>query len=439
MNQSPALQRSLGVFAITITGVGTILGAGIYVLIGETAASAGSAVWASFLLAAAIAAATGMSYAELASCIPSAGASSAYARIAFGPRAGFIAGWLQLLVGVIGAGAVAIGFGGYLHDLIGGPQRLLTVLVILMSGVILARGVRETIAVAVALTLIEAVGLIVVILVGLPDLGQRSLLDSSDGLLGVLSGTALVFFAFQGFEEIATLSEEAHEPRDTVPRAIILAIGITSALYLLVAVVSVSVVPWEELAASSAPLALVVEVAISERLGDALSLIALFSTANTVLMLLAASARISYGMSELGLLPAVLRRVSRRGTPWVASLLVTGGAALLGLAGNIGFVAQMTNVAVFSTFFIVNAAVLQLRRSRPHASRGYRSRPEWRGVPLLPIAGLIGTAGLALALDREALVAGLLALAVGVVLAVFLAPRPGEDSPDLPAIIEERR
>jgi len=428
VNEQPALRRSLGLLAVTTTGVGTILGAGIYVLIGETAASAGSAVWASFLLAALLAAATGLSYAELASMAPTAGASSAYARLAFGRVMGFLTGWLQLVVGVTGAAAVALGFGGYLHDLIGGPSRLLTEAAILLCGFILLLGVRQTVTIAIALTIAEAIGLMVVIAVGLPDLGARPLLDAPDGLLGVLSGTALVFFAFQGFEEIASFSEEVRNPRRTVPRAIVLAIGFTSALYVLVAVVAVSVAPWRELAASSAPLALVVEVATTERLGDALSLIALFSTANTVLMLLAASSRIAYGMSELRLLPGLLRTVSRRQTPWVATVLVTGIAGGLALTGGIGFVAQMTNVAVFATFLIVNTSVLQLRRSQPTAERPFRTRPEVRGVPLLPIIGILGTGGLMLALDLEALLAGAVIFALGGALAFFLPPPGSEDS-----------
>ena len=423
--QEAGLARRLGLVGSTLSGVGIILGAGIYVIIGEAAESAGSGVWLSFVIAGVIAAATALSYAELASMYPEAGASSTYAGEAFGRRLGFLTGWLRISVGVIGSAAVAIGFGGYISDLGGVSGQVSALAVVALSGIVVVIGVRETVAIAVTMTLLEAAGLVFVIVVGLPDFGARSLLDLPEGLTGVLGGAALVFFAFEGFEQIATLSEETRDPTRTIPRAIVLAIGISGALYLLVAAVAVSVVDWRVLAASDSPLAEVVTAASSERAGDALSTIALFATGNTVLMLLATSARMTYGMASRRLLPPVLARVHpRRRTPWVASIVVTAAAALLTLPGDIGLVAQITNFAVFAAFGIVNASVIRLRRTRPDTPRPFRSPGTVAGAPIAALAGGAGAAGLSLTMDLEAVAGGALILLSGLVLSIVAMRQP---------------
>ena len=282
-----ALRRRLGIAGTTLSGLGIILGAGVYVLIGEAAADAGSALWLSFVLAAVLAAATGLSYAELASMFPEAGASSTYVREAFGRRAGFLVGWMLLAMSVIAAPAVALGFGGYATDLLGWPRAGAAVGVLLLSGAVVYVGVRETVAIAVLMTLAEVGGLIAVVTLGLPDVGATGLLDTPRGGAGVIAAASLLFFAFTGFEQIATLSEETRDAERTIPRAMLLAIAIATALYLLVGGVAVSVLPWRELAASAAPLSDVVSATAGERAGDALSLIALFATGNTALMMIA--------------------------------------------------------------------------------------------------------------------------------------------------------
>jgi len=415
----PALARRLGLVGTTLSGVGIILGAGIYVIIGEASESAGSAVWISFAIAAAIAGAAGLSYAELASMFPEAGASSTYATAAFGRRVGFLTGWLRIAVGTVGASAVALGFGGYLSDLVGGPSLVMALAVIAASGVVVVVGVRETVALAVSMTILEAAGLVVVIIAGGPDLGSRSLLDAPDGVTGVVGGAALVFFAFEGFEQIATLSEETRDPTRTIPRAIILALGIAGSLYLLVAAVAVSVIDWQALAASDSPLADVVTAAVSQRAGDVLSTIALFATGNTVLMLLATSARMTYGMASRGLLPRGLARVhEQRRTPWVAAALVTSGACLIALAGDIGLVAQVTNFAVFTAFVIVNGALIRLRRTRPEAPRPFRLRGAIAGAPVASLIGGLGAIALAFSMEIEALLGGAVILLLGLGLSV---------------------
>lgn len=420
----PRLERRLGLAATTFSGIGIILGAGIYVLVGEASGEAGSAVWMAFAVAAALAAGTGLSFAELSSMFPEAGASSVYAREAFGPHVGFVTGWMDITVSVIGAAAVAIGFGGYLGDLFVGEATPIAVFVLLACGLIVYAGVRETVTLAVIFALLEAAGLILVAAVGLPDLGSIDLLDAKGAAGSILAATAIVFFAYEGFEEIATLAEETRNPTRNIPLAIIIAVIVTSVLYVLVSAVAVSVVPWEQLADSDAPLADVVEAATHDRLADLLSTIALFATFNTVLLLVATGARLVYGMSARRLLPAALGRVSAtRGTPWVATIVVTAVALAFALTGDIGFVAQVTNFAVFVLFVSVNASVIRLRFTQPERHRAFRLPGAIRGVPVLPAVAGIGTLALAAFMDRDATLLGVGALALGVVLSTVMVRR----------------
>ncbi len=422
-SEQPRLRRTLGLWPVTISGVGVILGAGIYVLVGEAATDAGSATWVAFLLGAALAAVTAFTFAELVGMFPEAGASAAYAEEAFGSRTGFVTGWLDVTVNVVGAAAVALGFGGYAEELFGWDQRVVAISAIAVCALVVYAGVRETAGLAMLFAIIEGGGLILVIAVGLPDLPPSSFFDAPHGISGILAASALVFFAYEGFEEMVSLSEETKDPTSTIPRAVLLAVGVTSLFYLTVAMVATAVVPWEQLAESSAPLALVVRTAANGRLADALSVIALFATFNTVLLLLATGARITYGMAHRRLLPGALASVSGRGTPWLATLALSGIAAVFVLSGNIGYVAQVTTFSVFGQFMVVNAAVIALRRSRRDQVRPFAIRGTVAGVPVTAAVGLAGTLLFAVFMDRDALITGAGALALGLLVSFVVLRR----------------
>jgi APA family basic amino acid/polyamine antiporter len=420
-NSDTPLSRRLGLWSTTLSGVGIILGAGIYVIIGAATRDAGSAVWLSFLMAAVLAGMTGLAYAELASMFPFAGASPVYIREAFGRHAGFVLGWLRLSISVISASAVAIGFGGYLAGLFDVPVVAAALAVLASSYAIVVWGVRETIAVAIVMTLLEAGGLVLVLALGADALGTRSLLEMPHGMLGLMTGAALVFFAFEGFEQIATLSEETRDPTRTIPRAILISIGATALLYVLVAITSASVLPWEELAASASPLAAVAREAAGPTWANLLSAIALFATFNTVLMMLATAARRAYGMANRHMLPALFGIVGeRRKTPWVAALILTICATAMALVGDISFAAHTANVAVFLAFLAVNTTVVWLRWKRPEVERPFRIPLSLGVVPVIPVAANLGILVLATSSDLRAVLLVLGLLAVGVVLAPII-------------------
>lgn len=415
------LQRRIGLFGAAASGVGIVLGAGIYVLIGEAAGLAGNAVWAAFLVGALLAAGTGLSYAELSAMFPEAGAASAYAREAFGRRAAFVTGWMDVTVNVVGAPAVALGFGGYLAALTGFDRTMIAGAVLLLCALVVAIGVAETVGLAALFAAIEVAGLLYVAVVGAPHLGAVDLLELHGGTVGLMSAAALVFFAYEGFEEIATLAEEVIDPARNIPRAFLIAIGVTASLYVLVSAVAVSVVPWERLGGTTAPLALVVNELSGRRAADVLSLVALFATFNTVLLLLATGSRQMYGMARHQLLPSILGTVwARRGTPVAAIALTTAVSLVFVASGDIAFVAQVTNVAVFTLFVVVNGSLIRLRVLQPDRARPFRTRPSLGPVPLPTAIGLCGAVALAFFMQREALLVGLGALALGVALSFVL-------------------
>ena len=415
------LHRTVGLFGASVSGIAIVLGAGIYVLVGEAAGLSGNAVWAAFVVAAVLAAGTGLSYAELSSMFPEAGAAAAYAKEAFGARVAFVTGWMDVSVNAIAAPAVALGFGRYLGALTGLPPTPVAVAVLLVCAAIVLIGVGQTVGIAAVFALIEVAGLLFVIVVGAPRLGDVDLLSVHNGMTGLLGGAALVFFAYEGFEEIATLSEEVKDPTRTIPIALIVSVVVTTVIYALVCAVVVSVVPWQELATSDAPLAEVVGRLMGDRFARGISFVALFATGNTVLLVLATGPRAIYGMANRGLLPAAFGRVwAARGTPWVAIFGVTAVAILFAVSGDISFVAQVTNFAVFTLFVVVNGTVMRLRFTQPDRARPFRVRPTLLGLPLPSLVGLVGALVLSMYMDGHALLAGVGALALGFVLSFVL-------------------
>ncbi len=426
---APRLKRGLGTFELAATGTGIILGAGIYVIIGRAAGLAGGAIWVPFLLGALAAAFTGLSYGELASMFPRAGAAFEYTRQAFGTRLAFTVGWLMLFSYMISAAAVALGFGGYLSQFMGLAIALAAVLLIGVACAVLLVGIKETVWVGVLFTAIEAVGLLVVVGVSLRFFGAISYLEMPQGVAGLFRATTLLFFAYLGFEQVANLGEEARDPGRAVPAAIVLSVLITTVLYMLVAFAAVSVLGWEALSQSDAPLADVVQVATGTRVSQAIATIALFATANTVLFLLLTSSRLMYGMASSGSLPRVLGTIHpRRYTPWVATLAASGIAAVFTLLGDIEVVAQTSNFAVLVAFAVVNFALIWLRLRRPDLERPFRVPLAIAGVPVTAVLGAGFSLFMMANVGLAALGYGALITLAGIAIAFFLPRhgRPGE-------------
>ncbi len=405
--ETHTLRKTLGLLETTIGGVGIILGAGIYVLVGKVAGEAGNALWISFLMAAAMAAVIGLSYAELASAHPRAGADYEYTRQALGPRVAFVVGWLIVIGNLVAAAAVALGFGSYLKELWDINATLAAIIALVIGTLIAFAGIRETVWLAIVGTLIEVAGLVIVIVIGIPHLGNVDLLQTKAGATGVFSGAALVVFAYIGFEQIATLSEETRDAAFVIPKAILLSIVITTALYLLVAVSAISVLGWETLSRSDAPLAAVAADELGARASNLLAVIALFSTGNTILLLLVAASRLIYGMATGGSLPRFLAWVHPRAqTPARAILLSLVVSVGFALSGDITLVAGATNFAVFIGFAAVNLSLIVLRFTQPDLPRPFRVPGSIGRLPVLPVVALALVGFMMANLQRDALLIG---------------------------------
>jgi len=418
--KNPSLRRELGLLEVTLSGVGIILGAGIYVLIGQAAGLAGNALWIAFGLSAIMALLTGLSYAELSSMFPKAGAEYDYVANAFNTRLAFVIGWLVFLSGVLAAATVALGFAGYFSNLTSFPLIISAVVLIVLLTALLGYGVKETARFAVISTIIEASGLVLIIAIGLPHLGSVNYLEMPQGFSGLFAASALIFFAYQGFESMVKFSEETKSPETTVPKAIILAVVICVIFYILVALSAVSLLGWQQLAVSKAPFADIVSGMLGPDAAILIAIIALFATANTALMSMYASSRVLYGMSGSSRLTAGFAWVHpAQRTPWIAIAFCGVLSIALLFAGDIAFIANMTNFTLFVTFIVINAVVIFLRYHSPETPRPFRIPLSIGRLPLVPLAGLVFCIFLLTQQELSVLGLGAVLTVVGIILMVI--------------------
>ena len=254
---------------------------GIYVLLGAATAHAGALVWLAFLLAAAMSALTGFeSYAELSSMFPSAAGEYEYTRHAMPEWIAFTVGWMMISGLVVAAATVSIGFARYVGYFVDVDQRVAALGLIVAVSAIAMTGIKQSARLSVGLSAIQVGGLVLVVAVGLPHIGEVDLL-AGPGLSGLLSAAALVFFAFIGFDEVITLAEETRDPRRTVPRALLLALVLSTALYIAVAISAVSILGADALAASPRPLSAVLAHVLGAAGETVVAAIAIVTTTNT--------------------------------------------------------------------------------------------------------------------------------------------------------------
>ncbi|MDW7728008.1 MAG: amino acid permease [Candidatus Methanoperedens sp.] len=420
MSQKPGLKRELGLFEVTLSGVGIILGAGIYALIGKAAGLAGNSVWMSFAISAVVALFTGLSYSELSSMFPGAGAEHEYIKNAFGKVTAFIIGWLIILSGIIGASTVALGFGGYFSSLFHTPAIPSAIILIVLLSFVLFLGIKESVFFAILFTIIETAGLLFIIVIGVPHLGNVDYFEMPLGVKGLFEASALVFFAYMGFEGIVKLSEETKNPEKTIPKSLILALLISIFLYVLVALASVSVMGWDELATSEAPLADIAFTALGPDAFVILSVIALFATANTALLMMLASSRITYGMAESSSLPSILARIHHtRRTPSAAIFIIMLLSLMFVFSGDIGLVANITNYTLFVTFIVINATVITLRYKLPELERPFRVPLNIGKFPVLALFGFVFCLFMLTQLGMGAILSGIGLTLIGLLFALM--------------------
>jgi basic amino acid/polyamine antiporter, APA family len=420
MEGKSELKRELSLLEITLVGIGNILGAGIYVLMGKAAGLAGNMVWFSFLFAGITAALSALSYMELSSMYPRAGAEYEFVKRAFGERMGLFVGLLVVYFVVITSSAVALGFGRYFNSLFGIGNLIGSVGLFIVLSLIMVYGIRESARLAISITLIELSGLLIVIYIGLPYLGTVNYFETPD-LSGVFKASALIIFAFLGFEDIVRLSQETKDAEKTTPKALLIAIFFTVFLYICVAVTSVSVLDYNTLGLSNVPLADVAAVALGDNAFVLLSWIALFSTMNTVLVVMLGGSRIVYGMAHAGSLPGDFSRVhSRYQTPWVAIFGIACLSILFVLFRDITVVANIANFMIFIVFLMVNLSLIKLRYSDSERKRPFRVPFSIGRLPLIPFFGVLSSLFLFSQLNAEVITYGFILVGISILIVLLI-------------------
>ena len=394
------LKRAVGLLEASVYGVGLILGAGIYAILGEAVAETGESIIISIVLASGVATFTGLSYAELASRYPKGEGEYLYAWAAFGnKRLSEVTALLRVLTGTISAAAVALAFGGYLSAFV--PLSIVPVavgLLIVMSAVNFT-GIETSAKVNLLFTAIEIAGLLLIIALGVGTWDTVEVGQFNRGATGVLSATFLLFFAYVGFESLVNIAEEMKRPSKTIPRAIGISIVLSTVVYVLVGLSALGLVDWQVLGESVAPLAEVALAGWGEGAFVALSAIALFATSNTVLIVLISTSRVVYGVSkeEYNSFPSAFARVHpTRRTPYVAVTLVAVVTIPFALVGDLGFVAGLANAALLAVFVIVNLSLLKLRYAGDPTDGGYRAPINIGRFSVTAFVGLISSLGLLL-------------------------------------------
>jgi APA family basic amino acid/polyamine antiporter len=400
-------------------GVGLILGAGIYVLIGEAAGFAGNALWISFILGSIVAAFAGLSYSELTALFPRAAAEYVFVKEGFrSDFIGFLVGWLTILTSIITAATVALGFGGYLEELTSVPILISALAILGVLSFVNFIGIKESAWANTIFAIVTISGLGIIIFIGFsfPIEYEIDYFENPMGFNGIILAFVLVFFAFIGFEDIANVAEEVRRPQKTMPKGIMLSVLITTIIYILVSLASIRIVGWEQLAESSAPLAFVAEQRLGQQGHLILSIIALFATASTILITLVAGARIFYGMARDGSLPSKLGLIHHKTkTPWLAVVLIFATAVGFSFVGDIVIVANIVVFAVVITFAMINLAVILLRYVKPDDERPYRVPVNIGKFPILPLFGLGATIYMALQFEIEIILIGFGIIASGAI------------------------
>lgn len=428
----PTLARTMGLGALIIYGVGDMLGSGIYALIGKAAGVMGNAVWLAFVASMVAALLTGLTYASLGSRYPRAAGVAFIAQRAFGrPFLSYVLGLAVVASGLTSMATQSRAFTGYFLGVLGIQNTAVaaTTVVLCFIGILTYinyRGMKESTWMNALCTSIEISGLLIVIIVGVRYWsGNINYFETPHTLTAgaitfplILQGAVLTFYSFVGFEDMLNVTEEVKNPERNFPIAVLAALGVTTVVYIAIAITAVSVIPHAQLAASGQPLVDVVKAAAPSFPSAVFSFIALFAITNTGLLNFIMGSRLVYGLARQGLVPKVLGSVHRtRRTPHVSILTLALIVLVLALSGDVGQLASATSVLLLCVFICVNAALIVLKR-RPDEPRGFFEVPV-----IIPAAGILTCAFILAHAKREALLTAVPMLIVIALLYFVMKPK----------------
>lgn len=367
-HHEPGLSQNLSRMLVLFYGLGTILGAGIYVLVGKVTAQAGIFSPFAFLLASVIAGFTAVSYAELSARFPKSAGEAYFVDQGFGVKAlSMTVGWLVVVTGIVSTAAMARGFAGYVQVFLNSPSWFLVLMMTGLITLIAIWGIKESAILIMVITCIEVTGLLIIIglaatdLSQLPALYQSTIPKVSVIFSGVLSGAFLAFYAYIGFEDMVNVAEEVKDPQKNMPFAIFGALFIATVMYILVACAMVLVMPIEKLGQSAAPLAdFIAHKGYSPVLITLISLIAIINGALAQVIM---ASRVIYGMAKQNNAPKVFEIINHRTkTPVYATLMVALIILILALGFDIEWLAKLTTVIILCVFTLVNLSLIAIKR-----------------------------------------------------------------------------
>ncbi|MGW1342527.1 amino acid permease [Kribbella sp. NPDC002412] len=401
------LVRSIGLFQLSMFGIGATIGTGIFFVLAEAVPVAGPAVIWSFVVAGVVAGLTAICYAELASAVPVSGSSYSYAYATLGelPAVG-VAACLLLEYGV-SAAAVAVGWSQYLNELFdnlfgftipdslsqapeqGGVFNLPAVILVLLVTLLLIRGASESAKTNAVMVLIKIGVLVLFIVIGLQGWNSDNLSDFAPfGITGITSAAGIIFFSYIGLDAVSTAGEEVKNPRRTMPLAILIALVTVTTLYILVTLVAVAAQPAGEFEDQEAGLSAILEdVTGSSWPATVLAAGAVISIFSVTLIVIYGQTRILFAMARDGMIPELFHKVNpRTHTPVPNTIIVAIVIAVLAGLIPINFLAEMTSIGTLVAFLVVSIGVMVLRRTHPELPRGFK-------VPLYPVTPILSILG----------------------------------------------
>ena len=401
------LARSIGLFQLSMFGVGATIGTGIFFVLSQAVPVAGPAVIWSFVIAGAVAGLTAVCYAELAGAVPVSGSSYSYAYATLGELPAMaVAACLLLEYGVSGA-AVAVGWSQYLNELFdnlfgfripdalsqapeqGGVVNLPAVILIFLCTLLLIRGASESSKVNAAMVLIKLGVLVLFVVLGISGWNSDNLANFAPyGFSGVTAAAGIIFFSYIGLDAVSTAGEEVKDPHRTMPLAIIIALVTDTTVYILVTVVAVAAQPASAFKDQEAGLSAILEkVTGSTWPASLLAAGAVISIFSVTLVVIYGQTRILFAMARDGMLPEVFHRVNPRTlTPVINTIIVATVIALLAGLIPINFLAEMTSIGTLVAFLVVSIGVMVLRRTAPDLPRSFKVP----GYPVTPVLSVLG-------------------------------------------------
>lgn len=404
MAQNSGLTKNLGAFDLVFLGIGSVIGTGIFVLTGVGAALyAGPGISLSFVLASIACAFAGLAYAEYASMVPVAGSAYAYTYASLGEFLAFIVGWNLILEYTVTCSTVAAGWSGYVVGLLssggidlpvaftkvpeeGGIINVPAILITMFLCILLVRGTKETVMINRILVFVKLAVIVIFFVLAVPNIDPTNWDPFLPyGTQGISAGAAIVFFAYIGFDAVATSAEEAKNPSRDLPIGILGSLGVCAVLYFFVALVLTGVVPYTDLN-NAEPVAYALRV-IGYPIGSAIVAVGAICGITTVLLvLLYGQARIFFALSRDGMIPAGICKIHKLyRTPYLVTI---GGCILVSIIAGfapIHLIAEMANIGTLSAFFIAGFGVLYLRIKRLDIKRGFKCPAIYFVAPMAMI------------------------------------------------------